>query len=114
MTVTIIDRNIDTVRALGGERRSAIYGDASRGEILDAAGVQRASALIVTPPASETTREMMRAARSRNPQLLILVRSAFASQTDGLLRAGADEVISGEVQVANRMLAELAARAVVT
>ena len=111
-TVTVIERNIDTVRSLEQERRRAIYGDASRGEILEAAGIRAATVLIVTPPASEDARELMRAARSRNADLLILVRSSFASQADGLLRAGADEVVSGEVEVANRMLAELTARAV--
>jgi monovalent cation:H+ antiporter-2, CPA2 family len=113
LTVTIIERNIDTVRALERERRRAIYGDAGRGEILDAAGVQRAVALIVTPPASDDAREMLRAARSRNAEIAILVRSAFASQAPGLLRAGADEVVSGEVEVAQRMLAEITLRGLV-
>ena len=48
--LVIIDLNLDTVRNLMESGQAAIYGDASRRDILKAAGVQKADYLLVTIP----------------------------------------------------------------
>lgn len=101
---TIIELNIETVRRLNHTGTRAIYGDAAHRDTLSEAGVESAIGLIVTPPASGEYVELIRVAREMNPNLRVLVRCAFLSQAAGMRKAGADEVFSGEAEVAMAMI----------
>lgn len=100
----IIELNIDTVRSLKDQGAMAVYGDATQQDTLVEAGVSSAIGLMLTSPASPETTESIRVAREINPQIRVLVRSAFVSQAEPMRHAGADMVFSGEAEVAMAMI----------
>lgn len=104
---TIIELNLDTVRGLLKDGKRAVYGDATQPDILKQAGLGDAKALIISPPAPPEASEIIRTARTVNPDIRVLVRSAFVSQARSMRRAGADEVFSGEAEVAMAMIESL-------
>jgi CPA2 family monovalent cation:H+ antiporter-2 len=60
-------------------------------------------ALVVSGPAPEQCAEIIRIARSMNPELRVLARSNYLRDTTIMRKAGADEVFSGEGEVALAM-----------
>ena len=99
---TVIELNIDTVRALRQEGTSAVYGDARDPDTLVAAGVRHAATLIISG-ADSGAPETIRMARELNPSQHIFVRGAYLRDVPTLRRAGADRVFSGEGEVALAM-----------
>ena len=91
---------MDTVRELRGEGISAVYGDASHRETLEAACVAKAGNLILTSAGMGNIQEVIRLARELNPEIHVLARTAHLRDLDALRRAGADNVFSGEGEVA--------------
>jgi monovalent cation:H+ antiporter-2, CPA2 family len=100
ITPTIVDLNIDTVRALRAEGLPAIYGDAGHRNTLVGAGVPMAGAIILSVAGLPAAREVIRTARELNPSLLILARTAYIRELETLKQAGANVVFSGEGEVA--------------
>jgi len=101
---TIVELNLDTVRRLKSEGTLAVYGDACQHDVLREAGVEKAIALVLSPPGSPECAEIVRAARELNPKIQVLARAEFVSGAGGLKAAGADEVFSGEAEVAIAMV----------
>jgi CPA2 family monovalent cation:H+ antiporter-2 len=99
---TIVELNIDTVRALRHDGLSAIYGDARQPDTLVSAGLPHAGTLIVSG-ADTGSPEVIAQAREINPKALIFVRGAYLRDVAPLRQAGADEVFSGEGEVALAM-----------
>jgi K+:H+ antiporter len=99
---TIIELNMDTVRALRQEGMSAMYGDARHADTLVAAGIRHASTLIISG-ADTGAPETIRAARELNPDQHIFVRGAYLRDVPTLRAAGAEHVFSGEGEVALAM-----------
>jgi voltage-gated potassium channel Kch len=81
--------HIDVLRKLGLE---AYYGDASRLDLLHAAGAERARALIVALDDSDQSLAVVRAARSHFPHLRVFARAVGRSNAYDLLDAGAHHV----------------------
>jgi CPA2 family monovalent cation:H+ antiporter-2 len=65
---------------------------------------------VLSPQGSAESAEVVRAARKLNPNLEILARAAFLSGTAPMREAGADEVFSGEAEVALAMVEAILAR----
>jgi CPA2 family monovalent cation:H+ antiporter-2 len=99
---TVVELNIDTVRALRQDGASAIYGDARHTDTLVSAGVRHAGTVIVSG-ADTGAPETIRAARELNPQAQIFVRAAYLRDIPQLKAAGAQQVFSGEGEVALAM-----------
>ena len=97
---TIVEMNVDTVRAIKDEGIDAIYGDATHASVLDQANIAEARAFIVAVSPLEGVEEAFRLARSRNPELRILARATHVREARALRAAGADTVFSGEGEVA--------------
>jgi CPA2 family monovalent cation:H+ antiporter-2 len=97
---TVIELNLDTVRRLKAFDVRAIYGDATRPEILLEAGIQGADNLILTSGASRVDEEIVRRAKDLNPDVAILARSQYVRDLPKLHRAGAEDVFSAEGEVA--------------
>ncbi len=97
---TVIDLNIETVRALRDAGIPAIYGDASSPETLEAAGIARSGTLILSSAGMAGGAEVIRAARVLNPHVVVLARAAYLRDVPPLKAAGADTVYSGEGEVA--------------
>jgi CPA2 family monovalent cation:H+ antiporter-2 len=99
---TVIELNMDTVRALRQEGRAAVYGDATDPDTLVTAGVRHAATLIVSGADSGAT-ETIRTARELNPLIHVFARGAYLRDVPQLRTAGADQVFSGEGEVALAM-----------
>jgi monovalent cation:H+ antiporter-2, CPA2 family len=99
---TIVELNIDTVRALREEGVSAVYGDARHPNTLVAAGIRHAATLIVSG-ADGGAPETIRVARELNPPVHVFARGAYLRDVPKLRGAGAEEVFSGEGEVALAM-----------
>jgi CPA2 family monovalent cation:H+ antiporter-2 len=99
-TPTIVDLNVDTVRALRDEGLPAIYGDAGHRDTLVSAGVPTAGAIILSVAGLPTAGEVIRISRELNPSILILARTGYIRELVTLKVAGANVVFSGESEVA--------------
>ncbi len=98
----VIDMNVDTVQGIAKAGHTAIFGDATRPEVLDQAGIARASYLVVSLPHAEGRAALVRSARERNPGVQIIVRARYLAERDVLYSAGAAHVVfeEGEAGVA--------------
>jgi CPA2 family monovalent cation:H+ antiporter-2 len=105
----VVDLNIDTITELVEAGRSAVYGDGRRGEILGAAGIDKAQYLIATTPDPETRAAIVAVARALNPELRILVRAHYISEREKLETHHATAACYEEAEVAVR-LAEMLLR----
>lgn len=103
----IVELNVETFHRLQSEGLEAVYGDASRGETLAKAGVAEATALILSASSISDGREIVRQARELNPRLRVLARTSYVRELAELRAAGADEVFSGEGEVALAMTASI-------
>jgi len=97
---TVIELNLETVRRLLAFGVRAIYGDASRREVLERAGIGRADHLILTSGSGPVAEEILRHAKQLNPHVRVLARTHTTHEVPRLRRAGADEAFSGEGEVA--------------
>ncbi len=100
ITPTVIELNMDAVRALRSQGVDAIYGDATRPETLAAAGVGRAGSLVLGSAGMAHGADVIRAARALNPRIRVLARASYLRDVPALKAAGADTVYSGEGEVA--------------
>jgi len=99
----IIETNLETARRARTEGQKVVYGDATHPDVLDAASIRTAVALVVSGPTSEQGAEIIRTARAMNPNLRVLARSYYLKETALMRDAGADQVFSGEGEVALAM-----------
>jgi CPA2 family monovalent cation:H+ antiporter-2 len=106
---TIVDLNVDVVRALRDEDLDAIYGDATRPDTLDAAGIGKARSLILGSAGMANSAEVIRMARAANPDIRVLARTSYLRDVPLLHQAGADRVYSGEGEVALAFVEEILA-----
>jgi CPA2 family monovalent cation:H+ antiporter-2 len=102
LATVIVDMNIDTVRSLASSGRVAIYGDATRREVLEQAGIRKAQHLVVTLPDSSGRASLVMAARELSPAVEITVRARHLAEREPLVQAGAAKVVfeEGEAGVA--------------
>jgi len=98
----IVEMNMSSVESLSRLGHSVIYGDATQREILDQAGVRRASYLVVTLPHSASRADLAMAARELNPELRIVMRARYLGEGDALRTAGVTHVVfeEGETGIA--------------
>jgi CPA2 family monovalent cation:H+ antiporter-2 len=99
---TVVELNMDTVRQLRQEGISAVYGDARHSDSLVTAGLRHAGTLIVSG-ADTGSPEIINGAREINPRVHIFVRSVYLRDVPRLKTAGAEQVFSGEGEVALAM-----------
>ncbi len=100
LETVIVDLNIDTVSEVTGRGRLAIYGDATHDLILKAAGITRATHLIVTLPHSVNRAPLVTAARSLNPKCRIFVRARYLKEREELIQVGAYAACFEEAEAA--------------
>jgi CPA2 family monovalent cation:H+ antiporter-2 len=106
----IIEMNIATHMQLRAAGYRAVHGDANQREVLEQAGIESAASFIISTSGAGGAQEAIRIARQLNPGIHIASRVDFLSQADALLRAGADDVFSGEGEVALAMTDSLLRR----
>jgi CPA2 family monovalent cation:H+ antiporter-2 len=75
-----------------------LFGDASRKEILTAAGIDRARLIVVVISDASVARAVTALSRSLNASIEIVVRTRSVAEVEELTRLGADEVIPEEFE----------------
>ncbi|HRK78212.1 MAG TPA: monovalent cation:proton antiporter-2 (CPA2) family protein [Thiobacillus sp.] len=99
-----LDADPERIRAVAASGVSVVYGDASRREVLVAAGLSRAQAVVVTYSDVRSSMAILRHVRELRPELPVVVRTIDDTHIDALKAAGAAEVVS-EVMEGSLMLA---------
>ncbi|WP_434613584.1 YbaL family putative K(+) efflux transporter [Azospirillum sp. B2RO_4] len=102
--LVVIDLQRERVKTLQAAGVRAIYGNANAAGILERAGVQGASLLLVTVPDALEGGGVVQQARSVNPSVAIAARAHSDEAVAHLDRTGADAVFMGEREIARRML----------
>ncbi len=87
---TLLDHDAGQIELTGRFGNKVFYGDASRGELLKAAGASRARMLVVAIDDQEKTVKMIRVAKRQFPGLKVLARAYDRSHAYRLIEAGAD------------------------
>jgi CPA2 family monovalent cation:H+ antiporter-2 len=99
---TVIELNMDTVRELRQAGISAVYGDGRDPDTLIISGIRHADTLIASG-SDIATHEAIRAARDLNADVHVFARAAYLRDVAPLVAAGAEQVFSGEGEVALAM-----------
>jgi len=94
------DRRVQQARR---GRLPVIYGDASQPLVLEAAGVARARAILITVPAFPDVRAIVSAARVVRPDIPIIARADSEDAVRALYGLGIQEVTSPEFEAAIEM-----------
>ncbi|MDA8357897.1 MAG: potassium channel protein [Actinomycetota bacterium] len=102
MEVVVIDSMPDRIATVGG---LALCGDATDEDVLRAAGIDRARALVTALNADADNLYVTLTARSMCPNLFIVARTASESAVPKLLQAGADRVVNPQDLGGTRMAA---------
>ncbi|MDM0065549.1 monovalent cation:proton antiporter-2 (CPA2) family protein [Variovorax sp. J31P207] len=104
-----LDLDPDRVRQAAAAGDSVVFGDASRLQALMAAGLARASALVVTYQDVPGALKVLANARAHAPQVPVIVRTQDDRDLEKLQAAGATEVvpeaIEGSLMLASHALA---------
>jgi monovalent cation:H+ antiporter-2, CPA2 family len=100
---TVVEMNVETVRSLRERGMNVVYGDASRHETLEQAGLADAVALILSVPLPAGAEAVVREARELNPRVYVIARANYLAQVEPLKRAGANAAFSGEGEIALAM-----------
>jgi len=98
-SVTVVELNLETVRRLRAEGVPVVYGDVLRPGTLEEAGIASAGSLILSVEVEDAA-ELIRQARSVNPELRVLARCAHLRDVPALRRAGATVIAAAEAEVA--------------
>ena len=85
----ILETNVDVVLELQQRGKQALFGDASRPEILRAARLDAAAYLIVTVPHAEISLRIIQVAREVAPLVRIITRAEYINQSEAFMQAGA-------------------------
>jgi voltage-gated potassium channel len=107
--VVVIDSVAASTDLAARHGHLVVEGDATRDDVLVAAGVTRAKALITTVDTDATTVYVTLSARALNPKLFIVARANEDTSESKLRQAGADRAVSPYTR-AGRQIAELATR----
>ena len=99
-----LDLDPDLVREAAGAGENVVYGDASRKEALMAAGLMRASVVIITTSDTQLAEKVLHHTHELRPDLPVVVRTLDERDFDRLSKAGAAEVVP-EALEASLMLA---------
>jgi CPA2 family monovalent cation:H+ antiporter-2 len=95
-----LDLDPDRVREAAAAGENVVYGDVTRRETLVAAGVGRASVLVISFADNRAAERVMRHVREIAPSLPIVVRTVDEKDFDALQRAGAAEVVPETLELA--------------
>ena len=99
---TVVDLNPETVVRLRARGVHAICGDATRPEILEAAGIAEA-AMLVSAASGTPAADIARTARLIRPSIRIVARASFLEEGAAARVAGAHRIVSAEAEVALAM-----------
>lgn len=92
--IVIIERDERLVDKLQSEGMTVVLGDATKDEVLRVAGLERADGIMVCTGSDTDNLFIVLSARTLNPDLNIVARSADSENESKMRRAGPDRVVS--------------------
>ncbi len=95
---TILELNAEEVRKAKVKGEKINFGDATRREVLQHAGIQQARALVLAMSDPQAARRTVTQARHMSSDLHIIVRTRYVAELTELLEIGANEVIPEEFE----------------
>lgn len=103
-----LDLDSRRVREAAAAKKSVVYGDAAKREVLMAAGLMRAKVLVVTYKDKHSALAILRHVKELRPDLPVIVRANDDTNVEALKNAGAAEVVAevleGSVMLASQAL----------
>lgn len=101
--------DVDPEQVAEARRRDlpVFYGDASRTEVMKAAGVERAQAVVITVDEPESASRTVHVVRRLAPELPVLARARDLGQCEKLIEAGATAVVPEVVEGSLQLVAAL-------
>ena len=110
VTFTVVEMNPENVRSERRRGRPIIYGDATRLEILEYAGIHTARMIVIAISDAAATRSTVALARRLNPRVHILVRTRYVQEMEPLFALGTDEVVPEEFETSVEIFARVLTR----
>ncbi|HET9651399.1 MAG TPA: NAD-binding protein, partial [Usitatibacter sp.] len=111
--VIALDSDPERVREAAAAGDSVVYGDASRREVLVAAALSRASAVVVTFADTQRALTILAHVRELRPELPVIVRTFDDTDVARIKAAGAAEVVAevveGSLMLATQTMMQLGA-----
>lgn len=106
-----LDMDASRVQEAAAAGENVIYGDAGRRSVLEAAGLARAKAVIISYAETRGTMKVLHVIQEKQPHLPVIVRTHDDSDMDTLRDAGAAEVVpeilEGSLMLASHALVTL-------
>ncbi|TAN74088.1 MAG: potassium transporter, partial [Gallionella sp.] len=103
-----LDLDSRHVREAAAAKKSVVYGDAAKREVLMAAGLMRARALVISYDDKHSALAILRHVKELRPDLPVVARTSDDTNVEALKEAGAAEVVAevleGSVMLASQAL----------
>jgi len=103
-----LDLDSRRVREAAAAKKNVVYGDAAKREVLMAAGLMRAKALVISYKDKHSALAILRHVKELRPDLPVVVRTNDDTHVEALKEAGAAEVVAevleGSVMLASQTL----------
>jgi CPA2 family monovalent cation:H+ antiporter-2 len=96
----VVDLNLDTIRDLTAGGELAVYGDATRRDILEAASIAKAKYLLVTVPDVLVRTLVILTAREMNEDIRVFARARYLKERAWLEEVGATQICIEEAETA--------------
>lgn len=100
----VIDYSLSLIEKMRNDNIIAVFGRASSPEILKLAHIDKAKWLIISTPNGYEAGEIASIARSVKSTIKIYVRAFYDDEVEYIAEHGATEVITGEQEIADRIL----------
>jgi CPA2 family monovalent cation:H+ antiporter-2 len=103
----ILEMDPDSVRSARAAGEPISFGDGTRPEILQQAGIQQARVLVVAISDPAATARLVSQARRLREDLYLIVRTRYVAEIDRLYRLGANQVIPEEFETSVEIFARV-------
>lgn len=100
----VVDYDLDAIGDCVANGVPAVWGDGTRPEIQDAAGVERAKLLFLTIPDAQTCMLVVRQARELHPSIEVVARALYSDHLRELHDVGVEEIIQPELEAGLAMV----------
>ena len=106
----VVEINPETVKEEKLKGENIIYGDTTREEILQTAGIQKASVIVFAISDPFATKVALNNAKRINAEVYSVVRTRYTNEIDELRSLGADEVIPEEFETSLQIFSKVLER----
>jgi len=107
ITYRVLEMDPDLVRCAKAAGEPIFFGDGTRPEILQQAGIRQARVVVIAISDPAATARVVSQARRSRPDLYIIVRTRYVAEIDHLYRLGANQVIPEEFETSVEIFARV-------